>query len=346
MSADAERFSVHREEGQLERGLSDTRNAGANSHADPQIPTGGGLADVDPPLPPPAGVMLLAVVGALLGVGIAALGARADAGSAAFVDTPQFLVWLLLIAAQTALWAIAAAVFLASARRLRTRYAGGGVRIWATTVAFLLAVLFVAAAPIFAVFVESPLLHQRYRSGVLGILGAAVAAVGAHVVARIAAAADAASELSLDGRLERFLFLRNELQLVLFFLGAMVGAATLASGALRHALIDRGRTAAGEFPPEIVLAYGAYFSLLLTALYVPAYREVLGLGRDIRDDICGRLPARPEEADSWSEWRDRRAPVEEFLELNRTATQRLQTGLAIVAPLAGGAVSLVIGAGE
>lgn len=50
--------------------------------------------------------MLAAAVGAALGAGIVLFDTGATAGSRRFIDTPAFWVWLTLICAQTALFAV------------------------------------------------------------------------------------------------------------------------------------------------------------------------------------------------------------------------------------------------
>jgi hypothetical protein len=73
----------------------------------------------------------------------------------------------------------------------------------------------------------------------------------------------------------------------------MIGAATLASGALRIALIEGQRTTAHAFPAAAVLAYGGYFTLLLVAVYAPAYSSLLALGRHLRTRSAERFPRSP-----------------------------------------------------
>ena len=265
-----------------------------------------------------------------------------------FVKKPWFLVWLVLIAAQSSLWAVSAPIFTGSWLRLRERF-GIDREVWIASAAFAGAV-----AALFASFafwgivpkldLNSPLPGHPYRIGALTALGAGVGLIGVQAITLVhRAAADRSGPLKSG--LERFLFLRDELQTVLFFLGTMIGAATLASGALRIALIEDQRTTAHAFPAAAVLAYGGYFTLLLVAVYAPAYSSLLALGRHLRDEICGALPEKPEDPSTWAEWQSQRATVESFLQLNVSAGDRLKTGLAIVAPFAGSAISLLLGTG-
>jgi len=289
--------------------------------------------------------MLLVVIGGAVGAAIILVGARGNDHSKAFVETPWFLIWLLLIAAQTALWAVSAPVFVNAWLRLR-RFGTRDLGIWIASAAFAAAVAATAAFPalVHSLELHSPLSHHRLRISLLLGLGTAVALVGVQAVALVHRAARARTATLKDG-LAHFLFLREELQTLLFFLGTIIGAATLASGALRIALIDYGATDAQKFPAAAVLAYGGYFTLLLVAVYAPAYAALLALGKHLRDEICGALPAKPEDPGAWAEWQSRRSTVEGFLQLNVSAGDRLKTGLAILAPFAGSAISLLLGTG-
>jgi hypothetical protein len=92
-----------------------------------------------------------------------------------------------------------------------------------------------------------------------------------------------------------------------------------------------------------VLVYGAYYSILLAAAYAPAYGSVVGLGRHIRDKLCGETPKDVARGDAWAGWWAFRNTVEDYLELKKTTTQKLQAALALIAPFAGSAVSLFLG---
>jgi hypothetical protein len=288
---------------------------------------------------------LLVLAGAAVAAAVILIGARSSQDGKEFVEKPWFLVWLVLIAAQGSLWAVSAPVFAGSWLRLRERF-GIGREIWIASVAFAAAVaaLFASQRIVPKLDLHSPLPGHPYRIGVLTALGAGVGLIGVQAITLVhRAAADRSGPLKSG--LARFLFLRDELQTVLFFLGTMIGAATLASGALRIALIEDHRTDAHAFPAAAVLAYGGYFTLLLVAVYAPAYSSLLALGRHLRDEICGALPEKPEDPSAWAEWQSQRSTVEGFLQLNVSAGDRLKTGLAIAAPFAGSAISLLLGTG-
>jgi hypothetical protein len=290
--------------------------------------------------------MVCLLAGGVVGGLLYLVGAWSTPESTAYVETPEFLIYVSLVAAQIALWLIGVSVFFSIVSALPT--GTGAVKSSSVLVA---GVLFAVAlvVPIVTVFLypnalefDSPLYRHTLRGVFLGLLGSTVAVAGGLTLAAISAAARDAAGNDAQ-RLDAYVSRRDELQRVLFFLGAMIGAATLALGAQRHAFVEHGVVSADDFPPELVLAYGAYYSLLLAAAYVPVYVNVVALGRDVLDRLLGRWPPNLRDGKAWGEWISQRDAAELFLQLRTTPVQRLQTALAVLAPLAGSAVSLVLG---
>ena len=293
--------------------------------------------------PGPAQTLLLALAGAAVGIATLTIAARTTPASTTFAKTPPFGVWVAVVAGQTAFWAVTAAVFAGSLRAMRVRYRIDGRGAWPTTVIVAAVLLVTVLYPV--VFrgsrLHSNLVHHSYRVAFLGILGTGVATVGVQAIARVYAAAAqiAAPKVAV---IDQYLFLREELQRLVYFLGAMIGAATLASGALRYAVTtDKGGVKPSDFPVEFVLAYGGFFTFLIAAIYAPTYAAVREVGHRIRDEICGQLPTNPRDASAWGEWQSQRTSIASFLELDVSIAQRLRTALAILAPVAGSAVSLL-----
>jgi hypothetical protein len=85
-----------------------------------------------------------------------------------------------------------------------------------------------------------------------------------------------------DADIDQYLALRRDLQRLLAMLGGLIALVTLATGALRKAVIASGVRAA-QFPPEIVLLWGGAATTLLLAAYVPAHLTLASAGRRLRD---------------------------------------------------------------
>ncbi len=121
----------------------------------------------------------------------------------------------------------------------------------------------------------------------------------------------------------------------------MISLGTLAKGASRHAFIAaRGNPA--DFPPEYVLLHGAYFTGLLALVYVPTYTRLVAAGGDILDSVFP-VTAPGVELSRLAEWQSNRKSLEELLQLRTGALDNLRASVTILAPLASGTVSVLLG---
>ncbi len=196
--------------------------------------------------------------------------AHSDAESAAFISTPQFVLWLLLLCAQAAIW-VGAAPFVAATMRkryrdLRQRGALSKTSLFAIAGAvgtLLVLVVFSIGARRLDIYEDVataripnddqwPLSGHQPKMFVLVGIGlviglAAVAAmwlttIGFHELAR--------TRRPSGTSVQHFLALRTELTTLLAVAGTLIGLATLSSGALREAVLaEEVRTAHREAAP-------------------------------------------------------------------------------------------------
>jgi hypothetical protein len=89
-----------------------------------------------------------------------------------------------------------------------------------------------------------------------------------------------------------------------------------------------------------VLAYGAYFTLLVALIYLPVFVALREAGFRFLNQI---YPVLPITSSIWAEQFTKRQTLERALRLEATAEQSLRSGLAILAPLIGGGVSVLLG---
>jgi hypothetical protein len=101
-----------------------------------------------------------------------------------------------------------------------------------------------------------------------------------------------------DGRalFAELLDLRRRLQQLLVLGGTVIGAATLATGALRLAVLAWKPNAL--FPPDYPVLYGGFFTVVLAFLYGPAYASIQKQGRAILDG-CWPLPPTAKPDETW-----------------------------------------------
>jgi hypothetical protein len=95
-----------------------------------------------------------------------------------------------------------------------------------------------------------------------------------------------------------------------------------------------------KFPPEVVWAYGGYFTVILALAYIPTYLHLQSVGKNLRDDTFPLLtPAHK----SFKDRQERREEVDELLELQTGPLGNMKTNVAILAPLASSLVSVLLG---
>jgi hypothetical protein len=177
--------------------------------------------------------------------------------SSAFVSTPQFVLWLLILCGQAAIWVGAASLVFATVRRrlrhLRWRRALDGTAIAAITSAAL-ALLLVAVVfnfgTRFGLFErvansqiprgeQWPLTDHETKMPGLAAVGfligfAAIAGMWLTTLALEDVARNARPRASW---VKHFIGLRTELTTLLAIAGVLIGLATLSSGALREAVL-------------------------------------------------------------------------------------------------------------
>lgn len=264
-----------------------------------------------------------------------------DAKTREFLARPQTLLWIFFICGQGGLWAALALTAGGSARRVRDG------RDWLAIAAGAL-LLALALVPLFVVTVhlrsDYPLPHHERKLTILtgaGLVAALPAFVTIWRVRRLVEDAIARDEdarghaLRAQDRPARqsalagFLRLREVLHGSLLILGTIIGAATLATGALRNALLSYAHDAHAHitFPIEYVLGYGLFFSALLAVVYVPVYGRLRALGEELVTDYSDRTD------DSIAALEERQK-LRGLLNLDVGASEAFAAGLAILAPLA------------
>jgi hypothetical protein len=206
-----------------------------------------------------AGLLGLAVVIAALAVLLVAEwvldGSSSTAEGRAFIATPQFILWLLILAVQAVVWLGGAAFVFITFRRRRRDLRRRRVLPWravALLAASALVLLIIAAYLLFATRLdlaegvaasrlpkEWPL-PDHERKVVPLVVIAAVIGFSAIVAMWLTTLAflDLARRARPSARsVRRFLALHSELTALLAFTGMLVGLATLSSGALREAVL-------------------------------------------------------------------------------------------------------------
>jgi len=251
-----------------------------------------------------------------------------------------FGLWVGLMCAQTALWALALAWLLPVVRRLRLEYGdeNRSERIGSTAVILVLIVALAIGGPRRSHWPDY-IQNHTYKIAFLTIVGALVGLVAAEGVWLVHGGLKrlAASDLRGDLSVPTYLSLQADLNRFLAVLGAILGLIVLSASAQRETVLAfRHNT---NFPYEGVLLYGFFFSLLVAAVYLPAHLTLARVGGEIRE-AC--LPAVPPTAPAWKERTAERATLAGILGLDVDLVSRFRTSVAVVSPLIGSLVGLLL----
>jgi hypothetical protein len=120
-------------------------------------------------------------------------------------------------------------------------------------------------------------------------------------------------------------------------LGASVGLATLAAGALRNAIVAAKQPASS---PAVVLAYGTGVTAMLAIVYVPAYLSMQSAAQRILESYA---PTQLPDSPTYDEYLKRQTAWEEQLQLRVGAVDSLKIGTAVLAPIVTGLISALVG---
>jgi hypothetical protein len=114
---------------------------------------------------------------------------------------------------------------------------------------------------------------------------------------------------------------------------------TLATGALKNAVNAIGIA----FPSEFVLMFGLYYSALIALAYAPSYLALQAAGQRLLDANC---PIPAPDTPTFVPDLERRTTLEGLLQLNVAASATFKSGVAILTPLFGSLVGLLLGHGN
>lgn len=320
-------------------------------------------------------IAVVIALGAVLVVPVVLLSnADSNETSKAFISTPQFVLWMLLLCAQAAVWVLAVGYIFNVVRSRRREVKSSECYEPVTTVLIVtVAVALLALAVVFGLLtrlhlgpIRSDLRHLSFSAdfplanggwrlqplvsfaffvGVLAVVGMSFTAVRFDQLKREGGPADHLPDLT------SFISLRDDALVLLAMVGAIVGLGTLSTGALREAvlatngepvlveLIKADPGAALKFAPEYVLAYGLYFSGLLALAFAPCFIAMRNTGAWLRDRA---YPLTAPTDTTFADIVAKRKALDVLLQTNLSASGTFKAGVAILTPLAASLVTLVL----
>ena len=289
--------------------------------------------------PRPITAILLSVLGAVVGAAVMLFHAEATSESRAFIMTPGFYVWMFLLIVATIVLALSVPVVLKQLVELKGNFRGNRLEIISSCIimCLLYVVPFIPKGPEGA----NVLTYQHAKINILlglGLIVALQAMIGIWLVH--AALRTEFKKVRVEHRqVARFQSLRDQLQCFLGVLGTLISLMTLSIGAQRNALVAAGAIEASKMPDANILTMGAYFTVLVALSYLPTYWLLREVGRRICDTFFPTSSITPK---SLSGWHSGRKSLEAVLNVPVGAGQSLQSGIAILAPILSGIVSVLL----
>lgn len=315
----------------------------------------------------PLPILVAAPASAFLIVGAWVLwDANATEKSKAFIATPQFLLWWLILCGQAAVWTLCGGLLWATvSRRMRALRRAGALPTptLAGLGAALAIVVVLATGPSFYLRgtfygIESipqgpiprhfPLVHYATKLSVMvgiGLLLTLLAMVG--MLATALAFQGLRPQQPPDQHdLRCFLVLRDELARLLAIAGLLVALAALTTITLRLAVLAVAHDVAFrqdeiplQYAPGYIVAYGLLFSGVLALAFAPSFMAMRAAGARLRDNAHPLpAPADPQFGDVVL----RRRALDELLQTTLSASSTFKVAAAILTPLVGGLASLVL----
>jgi hypothetical protein len=275
-----------------------------------------------------------------------------------FTSQPEFYLWVMLIAAQVAFASVVLVplvrVGVCETGRLREDPAGAREIRWVAVAVIALtgaAVVFAFAKDILAEKLARyptsfPLSHYELKVGVVVglVLAMGLLSVFGIWIAGLRADRLFRGDVDTGRELADLLHLRRTLTMLLGCVATGIGLATLATGALRQAVLAmNGLLAPGATPlafdQQYVLLYGLVFTGLLAVAYTPSFLALREAGARLREST---LPLLPPGDPAFGERVDARKRLDDFLELSVSATASFRATVAILTPLASALVGLLL----
>jgi hypothetical protein len=252
-----------------------------------------------------------------------------------FPHRPETKLWFALAAATSGL-SLAAGI-LVLRRWLDLVAEAQPLEIFASVVLPVLAVILFRFGPLLAAGrLNSPLPDHDRRVApvfIFGGLGLLPVTSGMVLVGISTYNVDTSTDAAARAGLDTLVSQRRDLVLFLGVSAFVVVVAVVATAALRRALIAYDKR--DDYPASSLLLYGAYFSVLISFLFVPAYLAVQEGGHRV---VKALAPVSDTEFPDHS-WFERRSDLAELLGLGVSVAGVFAAAFAVLTPVASSALA-------
>ncbi|HKO52034.1 MAG TPA: hypothetical protein VJV79_30200 [Polyangiaceae bacterium] len=283
--------------------------------------------------------------------------AALDARGKDFVKARGFELWEMLNAFQLLIWVLAAPVAI-DLLRDRVRTLGESRRwLWAHAIVFFV----LLEGPFWHMVLERqftmPLTGATLKIGVLWTLGGMVhtllmtslASIG--TAAALSAAKIETGAVGHDDAIDHLFDARAGAQSLLGFGGLVLSVSVLCTGTLRHMITEFDGESGRIWSHENVVAFGVYYTGILTLAYIPAAGGIQSLARAVRDQLtkstrlsepiqAGADPERKARKAALDRLK-RRLAIDRYLQTEVDTYKTLAKTVPLLAPVLSGLLSLI-----
>jgi hypothetical protein len=138
----------------------------------------------------------------------------------------------------------------------------------------------------------------------------------------------ATSETAMFEIAHSLLGYRSLLQTSLLILGVIVSLFPVATAALRSILVAIGQANENIYPMTLIAVYGLFYTVLLIIFYAPVHLILSETSRKLRDKMCSLG-----NSISLEENLKKKIALDEWLQTNIGLSQNLKTGIITLSPL-------------
>ena len=304
----------------------------------------------------PISVMLIGLVAAAFAWAIVFLGYLSDVGAdwsepqKSFAHNPKFLLWLLLILAQAALWPIVVLAVIHRIREIKAYAPGDWGEVVLSVLLFMAAAISVGLVAVLEPDLPNWLPGYDWKLSILSVIALSAALMPAIGIWKAQGALRQVLEQVGAAKprkvhLDRLLHLKETLNLCLVLLGSLLSLAVIAAAAERQAVEAFGKLqnpsykVDSDFPADYVTLYGLLLSVLVGLVYMPAHVTLRAVGVRFRDKLVPMVE--PSDMDAWSKRLGERRAFEDLLNLQAGAGANLKAGIVALTPLLATLTSLI-----
>jgi len=266
-------------------------------------------------------------------------------------QTPEFLIWLFLVAVQSSIWAVAIIPICKTTWQLRIHLKKHFMQIvmTATPIIILTGIMFVWGSYTIDTL-NIPLIGISQKTNFLSGIGFIVAMTSNICTWSIPFALKTVFDSKSDiQKINDYLYLHKAFFRCLTIAGTIVGMATLSSGlfwqfiSILCSSIDQtchlsDFQRSSIYSVEATVLYGLFFSGILLLSYASTYFALIAIARQLCDTL---LPMPELHSLEWEDWHSKHQKLQETLKLN---VRSIDCGAiaTVLSPLLGSIVSLLL----